>query len=220
LYVIRSAHNEAIVEVFISSLIGGYERYRAAAHEAVETLGHQVVRAEDFPASAGTPRIVVWFGDAPGHDPVCTAITGSPADITEASVIGKLVAEAISVLAISLTGGTDGLDADPTFGASDYDADCGPPAGVPGQASRITTATGGTLVPGIDDTTIVNTIITLVSGAVATLNNVSLVPDAVLAPFVTGISPAGGYGPLPLNTDHDLTFTVTFGRGGMECTDP
>jgi len=44
------------VKVFISSLIGGYERYRAAAHEAVEILGHQVVRAEDFPASAGTPQ--------------------------------------------------------------------------------------------------------------------------------------------------------------------
>jgi len=44
------------MKVFISSLIGGYEHYRAAAREAIETLGHQVVRAEDFPASAGTPQ--------------------------------------------------------------------------------------------------------------------------------------------------------------------
>jgi Domain of unknown function (DUF4062) len=55
-HVTCSAHNEVVVKVFISSLIGGYEPYRAAAQEAIETLGHQVVRAEDFPASAGTPQ--------------------------------------------------------------------------------------------------------------------------------------------------------------------
>jgi len=44
------------VKVFISSLISGYEPYREAVAEAVETLGHQIVRAEDFPASPGTPQ--------------------------------------------------------------------------------------------------------------------------------------------------------------------
>jgi hypothetical protein len=44
------------VRIFISSIIGGYEAYRAAAAEAAETLGHQVVRAEDFPASSATPQ--------------------------------------------------------------------------------------------------------------------------------------------------------------------
>jgi hypothetical protein len=44
------------VKVFISSLLSGYELYRAAVVEAVETLGHQIVRAEDFPASPGTPQ--------------------------------------------------------------------------------------------------------------------------------------------------------------------
>ncbi len=44
------------VKVFISSLIGGYEPHRAAVAEAIESLGHQVVRAEDFPAGAGTPQ--------------------------------------------------------------------------------------------------------------------------------------------------------------------
>jgi hypothetical protein len=53
---VRSAVWEAIVKVFVSSLIGGYGRYRAVAQEAIETLGHQVLRAEDFPASAGTPQ--------------------------------------------------------------------------------------------------------------------------------------------------------------------
>ena len=44
------------MKVFISSIIGAYEHYRAAAHEAVETLGHQVIRAEDFAATARTPQ--------------------------------------------------------------------------------------------------------------------------------------------------------------------
>ncbi len=44
------------VKIFISSLISGYEPYRAAVTEAAETLGHQVVRAEDFSASPGTPQ--------------------------------------------------------------------------------------------------------------------------------------------------------------------
>jgi hypothetical protein len=169
---------------------------------------------------SGSKRIIVWFGDAPGHDPVCAAISGRPYDITEASATGKLVTESISVLAISVTGGAAaGLEGDPALGAFDYDTACGPAAGAAGQASRIAAATGGTFVSGIDDTTIVNTIIALVSSAVATINNVSLVPDPALAPFVTSISPASGYGPLPLNTNHDLTFTVTFGRDGIDCTD-
>jgi hypothetical protein len=44
------------VKVFISSLISGYEPYRTAVVEAVETLGHQVLRAQDFPATPGTPQ--------------------------------------------------------------------------------------------------------------------------------------------------------------------
>nr|AHE14537.1 hypothetical protein asmbl_5 [uncultured bacterium] len=44
------------VKVFVSSLISGYERYRAAAVEAVESLGHQVVKAEDFPALVASPQ--------------------------------------------------------------------------------------------------------------------------------------------------------------------
>jgi hypothetical protein len=44
------------VKVFISSFIGGYEHYRAAASDAIETLGHSVVRAEHFPAATVTPQ--------------------------------------------------------------------------------------------------------------------------------------------------------------------
>lgn len=44
------------MEIFISSVIAGYEAYRAAAAEAIETLGHRVIRAEDFAASPGSPQ--------------------------------------------------------------------------------------------------------------------------------------------------------------------
>jgi hypothetical protein len=52
----RASRRGRLVKVFVSSLSGGYEHYRAAVQEAIEILGHQVVRAEDFPASADTPQ--------------------------------------------------------------------------------------------------------------------------------------------------------------------
>jgi hypothetical protein len=159
---------------------------------------------------AGAKRIIVWFGDAPGHDPVCQAISGLPYDITEASMTAKLVTEKIVVIAISTdTGTTNALDGDPTIGG-DYTAACGPAGGSSGQATRITTATGGKHVSGIDETTIVDTIIDLVSSAATTINNLNLVPTGSTAPFVVSITPAGGYGPLSGDEDHELPFTVQF----------
>jgi hypothetical protein len=45
-----------MMKIFISSLIGGYGHFREAVRSATETLGHQVVTAEDFAAVAGTPQ--------------------------------------------------------------------------------------------------------------------------------------------------------------------
>ena len=64
--------------------------------------------------------VIVWFGDASGHDPC----NGS----TEASATAALVAGGITVIAVGVTG-ADGLDAT-------------------GQATRITDATGGDYIPG------------------------------------------------------------------------
>lgn len=50
------------MKVFISSVISGYEEYRAAVQEAVETLGHEVIRAEDFGASSSSPRVACLAG--------------------------------------------------------------------------------------------------------------------------------------------------------------
>jgi hypothetical protein len=44
------------MKVFISSVEAGYQHYRAVAQEAVQTLGHQVLRAEEWPTSAQTPQ--------------------------------------------------------------------------------------------------------------------------------------------------------------------
>lgn len=87
---------------------------------------------------AGAKRIIVWYGDAPGHDPICAAISGLGSAITEASVKAKLVAEQITVLAISTA--TPGLDADPVPISTDYTGTCGAPGGTAGQASRLAAA--------------------------------------------------------------------------------
>lgn len=44
------------MKVFLSSVITGFEPYRAAAADAVSTLGHEIIRAEDFSASSMTPQ--------------------------------------------------------------------------------------------------------------------------------------------------------------------
>jgi hypothetical protein len=155
---------------------------------------------------SGSKRIIVWFGDAPGHDPVCKAASGAAFDVTEANATANLVAQNIAVVAISTA--TPGLDDDPKLGESDYDATCGAPGGTPGQATRITTATGGALATGINPGNIVNTIISLVKAAVAGYTNVNLVSSASIAGFVSSIDPPGGYGPLPGDKDQTLTFTV------------
>jgi hypothetical protein len=165
---------------------------------------------------SGAKRIIVWFGDAPGHDPVCAGVSGAPT-VTEASATAKLVAQGITVLAISTA--TPGLDDNPTLGESGYDAICGPPGGTPGQATRITAATGGTLATGINATTIVNTIIAMVTAAVGQIQNVKLVPSVSIASFVTAITPAGGYGPLSGNQDHTVTFDVKFVGGACQSKD-
>lgn len=162
----------------------------------------------------GAKRIIVWFGDYPGHDPVCAAISGG-ANITETSVRAKLVAEDISVLAISVL--SPGLDDNPINGATDYTGTCGAPGGIAGQATRIAADTGGQFVSGINAGNIVNTIISLVSSTVGTINNVKLVPNGSAASAIVSITPASGYGPLAGDKDHELTFTVVF--RGPPCKD-
>jgi hypothetical protein len=163
-------------------------------------------------------HIIVWFGDAPGHEPVCRSITGLDHDITAGSVIGDLAAADITVVAISTTSGP-GLDADPAAGATDYlalDPACRP-AGFPGQASLITAATGGAHLTDVDPTAIANVIIGALTDAALTINRVELDPSGPAVDFISTITPGTGFGPLSGTEDHDLAFQVTF-EGAKPCS--
>lgn len=50
------------MKVFISSLIGGYGPLRQAARDAITSLGHEPVMAEDFPAQANSPQVACLQG--------------------------------------------------------------------------------------------------------------------------------------------------------------
>ena len=90
---------------------------------------------------AGSSKAIVIFGDAPGHDPICAALTGLDHDITEASVTAKLQSAGINLIVVSIDGG---MDQDPTAGADDYQPTCPSAGGSAGQGTRMATATGGT----------------------------------------------------------------------------
>lgn len=158
---------------------------------------------------SGSIKIIVWFGDASGHEPICPPISGVPYTIDRTSVGAKMVAEGIAVLAISV--GANNLDGPPTTGY----AGC-PTSGLPGQATYITAVSGGSYTSGISTPAIVATIISLINAAVSVIGNLTLVPTGATAPFVTSINPAGGYGPLSGDTEYDLPFDVHF-TGVMPC---
>lgn len=50
------------MRIFISSLIGGYEPLRKAAREAIVSLGHEPVMAEDFRAQSNSPQVACLQG--------------------------------------------------------------------------------------------------------------------------------------------------------------
>ena len=61
----------------------------------------------------GAKKVIIWFGDAPGHDPICAAISGLPYDISEAFLISRLQTAGITVVAVSTSqAGMTGNDLD------------------------------------------------------------------------------------------------------------
>jgi hypothetical protein len=162
-------------------------------------------------------RIVVWIGDAPGHDPICGFLSGV-GDVTEASVTADLGAAQITVVAIGTTTGfANDLDDNPTVGAGDYRAVGCTPGGAAGQATRLTTATSGSYTSGLTPADVVGSLVGLITTAVTSVGNVKLVATGDAAEFVESITPAGGYGPLPGDTKHVLTFDVVW-RGTRSCS--
>lgn len=182
----------------------------------------QLYALQQIPAVAGwrsgAMKFIVWFGDAPGHEPICAAVWGGPTDITRATVIAALQSvttpnqpNGIAVLAISVTGSL-GLDAPSTGGYPGC-----PSNGLAGQATGITTATGGSLSVGIDSSAVAATILNALIKAIQ-IKNVNLAPVGAIASFVTSITPAGGYGPLDPTKEHNLVFDVVFERGFERCS--
>jgi hypothetical protein len=124
-------------------------------------FGLHRVAVHDISWRPDSARFVVWFGDAPSHDPICDALPtyGDPhSPITEASVTADLQSQGVHVIAVSAPSGP-GLDADPTVLSTDYGVLCGPPDGLAGQATRIAAATGGVHLVNPPATSISQTII-------------------------------------------------------------
>ena len=177
---------------------------------------HEV--AEDRDGTIGwrfdAKHVIVWFGDAPGHDPICQALTGLAFDITEGRVSGALSRGNITLIAISTSAGP-GLNADPQAGANDYMTACGTPGGFPGQATRLTDATLGILLSDVEPTAIVTAILDSLAVAISTINDVHLDPGDEAGDFVDTITP-NRHGPLDATLDQVVQFTVRF-KGVKPC---
>jgi hypothetical protein len=148
----------------------------------------------------GAKRLVVWFGDSPGHDPICSSFVGGlgdpPIAIDEPVLTAALNAAGpggTSVLAIGTVTSTlvypDAINSDPGIGGFniDYDFACSQ-RGSGGQAQRIADATGGSYSQITDPTEITEAIFTALSNFLTT-SDISLAVSGDIAPFVKDISP-------------------------------
>ncbi|WLQ16276.1 PEP-CTERM sorting domain-containing protein [Hahella aquimaris] len=129
-------------------------------------------------------RILLWFGDATGHDPSL----GS----TEASATAALQAASIQVEAIDVGNCAFGFCLDGT-----------------GQATRITNATGGTYHAGIDTSTLVDTINDAISTAISSYTEVALDISGA-PPGMVSVSPASYNGSFTRDSTATYDFEVTF----------
>lgn len=125
---------------------------------------------------SGSSHIVVWFGDAEGHDP--------SGGITEADATNALVANGMTVIAID-TGALDAL----------------------GQATRITTATGGSY-----QSTIPADAGSLVLGAIKALTT-DIIPNATCPAGITATFNPPSYSGVPGNTAKTFDETISVAPG-------
>jgi hypothetical protein len=131
----------------------------------------------------GSARILVQFGDAPGHDPSGTS--------TQATATAALIANNVAVEAI---------DVGDLNGTAD---------GHTGEAEAIAIATGGTYIAGINTSTIVDTITDAIHTAFETYTTVGL--DLSGAPAgVTVTSSPDITGTFDRSIARTFNFTVTF----------
>lgn len=137
--------------------------------------------AETTSWRAGSTRILVWFGDAPGHDP--------RAGVTEAQAIAALQTENIEVQAISVTSGAGGLT---------------------NQATRIADATGGEHRIGIDSSAIATEISNAIISAIDTYSTVSLDLSEAPAGVGVSSIPGSYIGAFDRSIERMFDFELTF----------
>ena len=135
----------ALAAIMAWTAAGGFDLAEAQLYAL-----HRIVEHAEAGFRTDASPIIVWFGDVPGHDPVCDEISGDAGhDVTEASVTAALVGAGVRVIAISMnTGVPSALDGNPAGISSDYAGTCAI-GGSAGQATRITTATGGVHLTGV-----------------------------------------------------------------------
>jgi choice-of-anchor A domain-containing protein len=166
---------------------------------------------------AGAKRIIIFFGDAPGHDPVCAAISGNAYDITEASVIADLQGAGpggTTIIGVSSDGGLND-----NFDSGDYTGACGYSESGNGQADRIAAGTGGLVEeignPAEVTTAILDAIVTVLSEV-----DVSLNPTGGIAGLVTSIDPPSHSIVLPEDPTEEICVLFTVNFEGYCVSDP
>jgi len=159
-------------------------------------------------------KIIVWFGDSAGHDPICSAISGLAYDITEQSVTAKLVGQGIRVIAIGVvnTGSPipDGLNGDPTSFSGDYSGICPTVDGSAGQPQRIAVATNGIYLSNVPPDQVTDAIL---EGLTALEVEVSMASDCA-SPINTKFDPVTQTVTSGLDAVFTETISVTAGTAG------
>ena len=141
----------------------------------------------------GSRRVIIWFGDAPGHD-FSAAVTGLSYDVNEKSVIERLQAQDIMVVALSVDG--DGLDK-------------AVPGIRPEQGSRIAIASGGAYQTGVDPTRLYERMEELLGKVTRKINRLRLRASGAITPFVQSILP-DVVGPISLTEESVVPFDIVF----------
>lgn len=157
-------------------------------------------------------RIILWFGDAPSHEPIDQDHSGKSHEITTRSTVARLREHDIFVLAFDTTGNggdsSPGLDTDP-----DDHGNIGEGGAERGQASTITGATHGQLAEAVKVDEVVRKILDIGGAAITEIRDVKLVPSKSIRPFVGNreeIAPRGGERTLQGGQEHEVTFDVPF----------
>lgn len=91
------------MKIFVSSVMNGFEKFREAAFAAIRSLDHDIVRAEDFPASTTSSRVaclqgvreadlvVLILGERYGWSDTYSGLSPTHEEFREAVTEGKVI---------------------------------------------------------------------------------------------------------------------------------